>query len=92
MGYYINPSDCSQQEGLEKCAKRVASAEWPKSKDDVLLCLVDNGFFTALAVCHSRAEMREFDRPADLRSRQWWCAPKGLVSQLPGLENVPFEE
>ena len=43
--------------------------------DNVLICLVDNGMFTAAAVAYSRSEALAFADPYDGRYKMWYMVP-----------------
>lgn len=75
MSYYINPPDCTKEEFLEANATWRATGFDPhKQGDDVLVCLVDNGMFTAAGICYSDGERQAFAHP-DGRYKIWFYVP-----------------
>lgn len=80
MGVYVSPAECSKEEWLGKHAECVQpSAEivamgLEATPKQFLVCLVDNGMFSAAAVCYSLAEYEAFNDPGDRRPRVWFLA------------------
>lgn len=78
MTKYINPPDCEKEEWL---AKNAIMPSIPiKTLTDVpdghsLVCLVDNGPFTAAAVVDSERDFRDFNDPRDYRPKRWLVVP-----------------
>lgn len=69
MGIYINPKDQSKEEWLIK-NKEIVHVE-VDFKNYFSVCLVDNGMFTAAAVCGDENERERFSIP-DGRPKQWF--------------------
>ncbi|KKK55786.1 hypothetical protein LCGC14_3071060 [marine sediment metagenome] len=63
MGDYINPPEGTKEDWLEENGELVAAPSWPPPADMVLVCLVDNGPFTAAAICYDEGEFSEFNAP-----------------------------
>jgi hypothetical protein len=78
MGCYVNPPGGSKEEWLRDNATKVngigiEAPVWNEIADDELpVCLVDNGPFTAAAVGFSEQEMNDFDDPDDDRPKMWF--------------------
>lgn len=89
MGYYINPKGMTKEEWLQENhrgfslippkAFRRDGAEGP----ELVVCLVDNGGFTAAGVVYCQTELEAFAQP-DPRPKLWFWVPKAKV-----LEEVP---
>ncbi len=61
MGYYIDPPEGTKEEWLNFHGVEVAGdLRWGHPPDTVLVCLVDNGPFTAAGICYNGAEFNEF--------------------------------
>ena len=98
MGFYINPKDMSKEEWFEKNKQRfvghVAPVNHYLKDDDYVVCvLVDNGPFTALAICYSNYEMRSLNMN-DGRWKIWAYFPRKIVEPyLHGqkIEGVEYE-
>lgn len=81
MGFYINPAGKTKEQWLEENAKPIKDRInkkifEEKSTDEIPLCLVDNGVFTALGICHSLDELEIFANPNDKRIKFWYMAKK----------------
>ena len=65
MGYYINPQHTSKEQWLNDYGLEVIGddVKWGRLPDMVLVCLVDNGPFTAAGICYDEVEFNEFRGP-----------------------------
>ena len=75
MGFYLNPEDCSKEQYLEEKGELLSEKvpnwnEIPKGK--VVICLVDNGPFTAAAIMYSEGEFDVWKSPSDERPMEWY--------------------
>lgn len=77
MGYYINPRECTKEMWLETYGKRVSEAEarMHPAGDNLLVCLVDNGPFTAAAIAYDDRERDAFLYP-DRRKKVWYVVAR----------------
>ncbi len=73
MGYYIETD-----KSINKAAwllKNANASYWgdpPKvPAGKVPICVVDNGFFEAAAICFNEQEYKEFNSPYDGRPKKW---------------------
>jgi hypothetical protein len=84
MGDYINPREGTKEEFLAKYGKKLPEApSWESTPEGCLpVCLVDNGYFTAAAIGTSKKELEEFQRPTDLRPKQWFYVKKELLEEF----------
>jgi hypothetical protein len=93
MGIYINPPAEAKEKFLmrEKVSGFVPSAIPPKFPEDigagnVLVCLVDNGAFTAAGVIPDSREYEEFAHE-DGRFKLWFVVPlEKLKGSIPGCD------
>jgi len=85
MGCYINSRHLTKEAWLKQNAVMTAGPT-PISETMIPICLVDNGPFTAAAVCFNDGELQAFQRP-DGRPKIWFTAPRELVRQVSDLEN-----
>ena len=76
MGQYINPPDMSKEDWLAKYGQEVEPVFPLEDDSKALICLVENPFFTAAAVCFDQGEWDEFTRRDDPRPRRWFIVPK----------------
>jgi len=76
MGAYINPPNgVSKEAWLEEFAIEVPRPKnWSEVDGALPVCLVDNGPFTAAAVCFSDREFEDFADPRDHRQKRWFMA------------------
>lgn len=86
MGCYINPSDKSKEAWLKENAVAIDahSAKTALTSENVPICLVNNGPFTAAAVGFSEREIDEFLRH-DGRPKQWFMARRDAVRRVSDL-------
>ena len=75
MGYYINPIDMSKEVWLSAYPEVDPYATGFVDGDELLVCLVDNGPFTAAAVAINKTEYDAFLRQ-DGRTKVWYKVPK----------------
>lgn len=92
MGFYINPENQTKERWLVNEAQFLSSAPptFPESKDEVLVCLVDNGPFTAAGIAFDEDEMKAFIGPNnDERAKFWFVAPRDrIIDVCPEVEKV----
>jgi hypothetical protein len=80
MGAYVNPSDQSKEEWLEENADKITKQEAKeiseniKYSEEMAVCLVDNGPFTAAGICFEEREFEAFSRADDPRPKLWFRA------------------
>lgn len=93
MGMYINPQNKSKEVWLQEHITRTYGRTPPSSINELqdseaLVCLVDNGHFTAAAVAFSNDELDAFTRSDDVRPKAWFVVPKdSLKSVCPDYES-----
>ena len=82
MGYYINPKSGTKEQWLAEYGKLIPmyDAEHHKAGDSVVVCLVDNGMFTAAGIAYDDRERDAFAIP-DGRSKQWYLVRRKLLVQ-----------
>lgn len=92
MGFYINPSNMTKTQWLNINAVCIHADEPPVeiNKDEVKLCLIDNGAFLALGIAYSKMEYEVF-KSNDGRRKLWYFAmiedvEKALGHKLPPTE------
>ena len=79
MGYYINPPDQSKEDFLKEHGTPISRKEaldWDYTSNSLPVCLVDNGFFIAAAICYSKEETEAFSTLSDPRSKIFLSVPK----------------
>ena len=90
MGTYVNPSDMEKEEWLVKNGAMVASPklanaafafESAEKNGDYLVCLVNNGFFSAAGVADSVQELEAFAHP-DGREKLWFQVSKEKLKEV----------
>lgn len=92
MGYYVNPKEMTKEQWLKENAKLIdtsrARATWNSltSGNELPVCLVDNGPFTAAGICYNEDEFKVFLEP-DGRSKMWFVAPKEKLLEVCPLLN-----
>jgi hypothetical protein len=78
MGYYINPPDQTKEDWLQEHGDEVGTPSWPAPDGSALVCLIDNGPFSAAGICFSEQEFQAFVTP-DGRPRTWYYVPSDKV-------------
>ncbi len=64
MGYYVDPPEGTKEEWLIDHGLEVTGdLKWGHPPETVLVCLVDNGPFTAAGICCNEAEFNKFREP-----------------------------
>lgn len=93
MGYYINPKDMSKEQYLEKHGVLLNSfSTWPlEDNTKTYICLVDNGIFTAAAICYSQNEFLAFKDTLDVRRKWWYSIPKQILINDGFIKKEKFE-
>lgn len=76
MGCYVNPTDRSKEQWLMQNGQPVQRQLVQITADALPVCLVDNGMFTAAAVCYSESELNAFSLPNDPRPKFWFMVPR----------------
>jgi hypothetical protein len=93
MGIYINPSNMSKEQWLSLHAKggssRAPASHYNEETNEVAVCLVDNGMFTAAAVAFEPRELEAFTYPDDRRPKKWFQVP---VADVANVLDMPVEE
>lgn len=90
MGYYLNPKAMSKKDWLDTYAVRINRAPPRQFRDEehIVICLVDNGFFTAAGIAFSQAELEAFTYE-DGREKIWYTIPiKDLIAEDPLMAEV----
>jgi hypothetical protein len=74
MGFYVNPQKETKEAFLARCGRGIdAHFKWQNLPAGSLpVTLVDNGPFTAAAICYSKEEFEEFTDPNDRRLRMYY--------------------
>jgi len=76
MGYYIDPETETKEQFLQRVGRRLPSATAPVEPEELLVCLVDNGFFSAAGIMYGPHEIQEFNDPRDFRPKSWWAVSR----------------
>ena len=86
MGYYINPTDMSKEQWLAGNGFKISGRDIKMNgfenirSNELPVCLVDNGPFTAAAIAYNQQEFDEFMKP-DGRGKTWYLVPRVLLKQ-----------
>lgn len=82
MGYYINPKDMSKEKFLAIYGYPVTHEQASKcsagDEGKLVVCLVDNGMFTAAGIAYDDRERDAFMLP-DGRDKKWYLVDKELL-------------
>ncbi len=84
MGFYIETAEPFDKAGQLMSVASVIMQ--PSSVDDLppgqtLLCVVQNGFFDAVAICYDDSELAAFGDPSDARPKTWMCIATSLAAE-----------
>jgi hypothetical protein len=82
MGYYINPKSSTKEQWLAQHGQPITlgDAKVHPAGDLVVVCLVDNGPFTAAGICYCDAE-RDMFVILDGRPKLWFLVSRELLVQ-----------
>ncbi len=84
MGYYINPETGTKEEWLAANARRIELSlikNWRFDIEQELpICLVDNGIFTAAGIAYSSSEIEAFMETGKIRPTQWFAALRNRLT------------
>jgi hypothetical protein len=82
MGYYINPKNGTKEQWLAEHGTPItpAVAKAHVTGDKVVVCLVDNGAFTAAGIGYDDTERNAFAQP-DSRPKLWYLVERGRLVQ-----------
>lgn len=86
MGLYLNPRTESKEAFLAREGTRIPdeAVSWPAPAGYTLVCLVDNGGFSAAGIADSSKEITRFQRGMSGRWHQWYLVPSHLVREANG--------
>ncbi len=83
MGLYINPKEKRKEAWLEENGKAVSEAKAKEiataegyPKDEVVVCLVNNGHFTAAGIADCLPEFEAFTWHGDPRPKKFYNVPR----------------
>lgn len=80
MGYYINPPSMSKEEFLQHHGTSLSDpASFNFESDTLPVCLIDNGWMTAAAVCYDARERDVFLHDRTNRSKMWFTVSRELL-------------
>lgn len=94
MGFYINPLNESKQSFLDRVSTKI---QQPLSYNDVsddtaIICLVDNGVFSAAGIVFSERELKAFTYNVnDDRPKTWYIVPRNELYQVSEIRKTDFE-
>jgi len=84
MGKYINPKDMSKEDFLLKHGLNVTPNDIHHFNNfngrRLPVCLVNNGGFTAAAICDDARELEAFTFPDDHRPKRWFLVERTKLS------------
>jgi hypothetical protein len=82
MGYYINPTNMSKEQWLRENGVEVPKpiAKHHPAGDELVVCLVDNGAFTAAGIAYDDGERDAFMYP-DSRPMRWYLVKRELLKE-----------
>lgn len=90
MGSYVNPQGQSKEAWLNSnCSSGPLSAIRPWDaelyQENLPVCLVDNGPFTAAAIAYNEREFNDFNDPNDRRYKVWYIVSISRLMQVSDL-------
>lgn len=91
MGYYVNPPHMQKERWLRENGQVIPFPEGglDDHPDKGVVCLVDNGMFTAAGVCVDEREFNDFSLP-DGRPKTWFVVDRKMLQPVtqPDLSRV----
>lgn len=94
MGYYINPSNETQETFLRREGTRNINPPKHLSvipTDQALICLVDNYSFKAAGIIFSQHEYEAFNSPDDRRNKEWFQILRSKLYDVSDIRPELFE-
>lgn len=88
MGFYINPKNMSKEDWLRRNGMGVTQASASKHSagdgGDFVVCLVDNGDFTAAGIAYNDGERDSFlfRDTGEQRPRQWFLVNRKFLKEF----------
>ncbi len=81
MGYYVNPRSSTKEFWLKANAVQITEAEARQhaAGDNLVVCLVNNGVFTAAAIAIDDTIRNMFLEEDDVRPKKWFIADRALL-------------
>jgi hypothetical protein len=81
MGSYINPRNETKEQFLVKNGSKVSASFKYEDipQDKMMVCLVNNGFFTAAGIMFDEREYDDFHVKGDTRPKDWYLVDKNLL-------------
>lgn len=73
MGEYINPHDRTKEEFLVSEGRLIGSPQEALVGEELPVCLVNNGPFTAAGIAYDAGEIAAFTEPGDSRPKKWYA-------------------
>lgn len=70
---------------------KLAAPKFTTDKDNVTVCVVENGPFDAAAVAYDGAEYVAFNDPSDWRAKTWLNVPRCVLTKLIDLGRCPAD-
>lgn len=90
MGAYLNPQSTTKEHWLSMNAREVSRAQaasWSDFNDDLVVCLVHNGLFTAAGIAYDQRELNDWLDQTDPRAKRFFVAPKEKLLEASNLKN-----
>jgi len=83
MGLYINPQEVSKEQWLNDNGEQLEKApvKMRENKEEILVCLIDNGPFTAAGVAFNQAELNNFCKE-DMRYKEWFVVGLDKIKRV----------
>lgn len=93
MGFYVNPQTGTKEAFLNQNGEMIPTPKnytsVPSSK--AIVCLVDNGMFTAAGVIYSEREFADWNNVADTRPKKWYSVDRSKLYEVSTIEADDFE-
>ena len=88
MGCYIDPKNETKEQFLKREGEeiKVFGSNLYIQDNFYPVCLVNNGQFTAAAICWNEEEFKRFTRPEDLRPKVWFLVSFDKLREVSDIE------
>lgn len=86
MGCYVNPTNMSKEAWLAEHGRQIPVLSCQITEDEVPVCLVNNGLFTAAGVAFSADELQAFIHP-DGRHKEYFMVKREDLYAVSDLKN-----
>jgi hypothetical protein len=87
MGCYISPKEETAESFLAREGSVISVDQARIASDELPVCLVDNGAFSAAGICFDRHELARFSNVADPRPKLWYMVSIARLAEVSDIKS-----